>query len=120
MGPRGLLKRFERNRAAVLEAQSGDFGSSQTSKEPQASAKAENLRFSLYGAHKALLASIELPHNGNIWCRVKHSRPHCPGSPLPVVVAILPMMERSTLILAPAAAGGGDPDGQEPRRGPRA
>ena len=30
------------------------------------------------------------------------------------------MMERSTLILAPAAAGGGDPRGQEPRRGPRA
>ncbi len=29
------------------------------------------------------------------------------------------MMERSTLILAPAAAGGGDPHGQEPRRGPR-
>lgn len=73
MGPRGLLKRFERNRAAVLEAQSGDFGSSQTSMKPQISAKAENLRFSLYGAHKALLASIELPHYGNVWYTVKHS-----------------------------------------------
>ena len=45
---------------------------------------------------------------------------HCPGSlPLPEAAAILTMMERSTLILAPAAAGGGDPHGQEPRRGPR-
>ncbi len=43
---------------------------------------------------------------------------HCPGFPLPEAAAILPMMERSTLILAPAAAGGGDPRGQEPRRGP--
>ena len=44
----------------------GGLGTSPTSMKPQISAKAENLRFSLYGAHKALLASIELPHNGNI------------------------------------------------------
>ena len=74
--------------------------------EPQASAKAENLRFSLYGAHKALLASIELPHNGNIWYRVKHSGPPCPG------------------FLVTDGGGdppyGGDPHAQELRRGPRA
>ena len=70
----GPFKRFGINRAAVLEGAIGGLGTSPTSMKPQISAKAENLRFSLYGAHKALLASIELPHYGNVWYTVKHSR----------------------------------------------
>ena len=60
------------------------------------------------------------PHRGPAGERAAAPDPlPFPGFPLPVAAAILPMMERSTLILAPAAAGGGDPHGQGPRRGPR-
>jgi len=57
----GPFKRFGRNRAAAQEGAIGGLGTSPTSMKPQISAKAENLRFTLYGAHKALLAGFFEP-----------------------------------------------------------
>ncbi len=59
----GPFKRFGRNRAAVPEAQLGAWGTSQTSMKPLTSAKAEDLRFSPYGGHKALLATFSIENS---------------------------------------------------------
>ena len=57
-GERSVQAIWNKSRSCDGGAIGGLGTSSPTSMKPQISAKAENLRFSLYGAHKALLATF--------------------------------------------------------------